>query len=114
MVDACSGNKGKPEIHRFRRSPRVAHSIPIPSEHDDDESGKSEHGGDSREADDIRDQQTVLSGGGVVVITEEQKLIDGRTNLVGGGLDQAQTQISRRKFDAIEIARDRCRPALEE
>ena len=81
-------------------------AISLPPEHENYKSGEREHGGRCRETDDIRDQQTVLSGGRIVVITKEQKLVDGRTDLVGGSFDQAQTQIPRRKFDAVEIARD--------
>jgi len=46
-------------------------TVSIPPEHDDDESDKSQHGSDSREADHIRDEETVLSCRRVVVIAKE-------------------------------------------
>ncbi len=50
--------------------------------------------------------QTVLSGERIVVVTKQQKLIDRRADFPRRGFDQTQTQIPRRKLNAVVIARD--------
>src|SRR5919106_3368198 len=106
MVDACSGNRGKPIFMASGAVRGLPLAAPVPAQHHDDKTAESDHSRDSAEPNQIGDEKTVLTGGRIVVITKEQKLIDGRGNLVRRGFDQPQTQIPRRKFDAVKIARD--------
>ena len=60
----------------------------------------------TRQPYDVGNEKTVFAGDRIVVKTKEQQLIDRRADARLGGFDQAQTQIARRKIDAVIVARD--------
>ena len=45
-----------------------------------------------------------LPSGRVVVEAVEEDLVDGRADLPGGGLDEAEAQVARRVLDSVEVA----------
>src|SRR5262249_43731933 len=64
----------------------------------------SEHGRQSCRFYDSRNYHPVFSGHRIVVVAEQQNLIDWRSDFSLRGFDQAETKVSRRILDAVEVS----------
>src|SRR5205085_3984650 len=67
---------------------------------------KSENCQDAADANDPENGSAVGGVRGVVVVTEQQNVVDGRADLSGRGVHQAQAHVAAGIFDAVEVAGD--------
>ena len=74
-------------------------SAPLPQK----EEAEEDDGDSSCQAQDVHGHGTVFAGGGVVVETVEKHLIHHRTDLIVGGLDESETDITRGIFHAVVV-----------
>ena len=90
----------------LRRPPARRRLGSLAPQHRDHEAGHEQNRQAARQTYYVGDEKTVFAGDRIVVKAKEQQLIDRRTDARLGGFNQPQTQIARRKINAVIVARD--------
>src|SRR5258708_26347830 len=67
---------------------------------------KQKNGQDAAEADNPENGSAIGGARGVIVITKQQDVVDGRTDLPRGSVDESQAHVAAGILDAIEVTGD--------
>src|SRR5260221_90814 len=114
--EACCGYIGKSDctvlvcslfratLERWTRSSCGSANVPAAENHDAHDNG--EDGQDSTQANNPENGGAIAGGFRIVLKAKEQQMIDRRTDFSSGSVDQAETHVAGRVFDAVEGARD--------
>src|SRR5579863_1595255 len=86
--------------------PLLPSPVVFPAEENEYQPAQKEEGHSPGQLNHVRNNDAVFPGAGVVLATEQQNLVDRRTDFPRRGIDQPEPQIERPERDPVEVARE--------